>query len=305
MISVRTESERIDVEELEVSPREWHQLCLLHHANRSVHLLLDGQAFLSEPYPSSDPDFNLRHKKNTEALQTMVGLAENLSGHNLTGVPLIILGSLVSPYDSPVGKMADLRAYGRILRAEELEDLSQCGEDNNSSRWQLEVVYKTQTAVLRTVPRKSLCQAQESRLLTFSAFTWQAEAEALCDKLGGALPSPQSFQELTAPVILLTESSSKSEMYFWLSNSTNFTALGQGEGWCLAQDLRHGGTTPMRAPCDSWARDMVCYIPQGRSVFLLHQSNEMELFFGDVGQSYLLLSDPGFSITHENRYQLL
>ena len=299
MISVRTESRLVDVHEESLTPRTWHQLCLLSSPDGQIHLLLNGRVHAGLVYPANDSGVDYRQERNGKAIVSLVKRAEDLSGKNFTNVPLIILGSLESKFDSPIGRLADLRMYWKLLSPSEIGSLRMCSKKAPIGT-KLELQYTTNAAVLRTVPKQLMCSEVWIHVVTYTAYTKQADTEALCTKLGGGLPAPQNFDDLVKIADILPDYSGKAEMYFWLSNSTNRLALGMSDEWCCAQDLRHGGSLPMSVPCSSWARDFVCFIKHGKSVHILHSEEEIELFFGDVGENYLLVSDQGYSLTAEN-----
>lgn len=299
MISVRTKTRQVDIHEWALSPRKWHQLCLHRSPENHVVLLLDGRAYEGKPYPANDSNVEWRFERNTKAIASLAKKAAVISGRNFTNIPLIVLGSIESQFDSPVGRLADLRVYTRLLSEAEMAALRKCSVKSPEGS-KLEVVYTTEAAVLRTVPMQSLCSADRMHVVTYTVYAKHAETKALCNKLGGELPAPQNFDDLMKIADILPEYSNKTEMYFWLSNSTNREALGMSQEWCVAQDLRHGGSLPMSVPCSSWARDFVCFIGYGKSVHLLHSDQDVEMFFSDVGENYLLLSDLGYSLTAEN-----
>lgn len=301
MISVRTEYQLLDVHQRTLTPRTWHQLCILRSPDKQVQLLVNGQVHNGVPYPANDSGVSYRQERNGKAIVSLVRRAEELSGKNFTKVPLIILGSPESKFDSPVGRVADLRMYWKLLSTAEIDALRTCS-DQAPRGTQLEVQYTTEATLLRTVSKQLMCNTNGIHVVTYTAYTKQADTEALCVKLGGELPSPQNFDDLVKIADVLPDHSGKVEMYFWLSNSSNKEALGMSEEWCCAQDLRHGGSLPMSVPCNSWARDFVCFIEHGKSVYLLHSVQEIELFFGDVGENYLLVSDQGYSLTVENNF---
>ncbi|XP_063889635.1 uncharacterized protein LOC135116214 [Scylla paramamosain] len=299
MISIRTESQLVDVHEESLTPRTWHQLCLLRSPDSQVHMLLNGRTHASMPYPANDSGVDYRQERNGKAIASLIRRAEDRSGKNFTNVPLIILGSLESEFESPIGRIADVRMYWKLLSTTETETLRMCSEKAPEGT-KLEIQYTTEAVMLRKVPKQVMCSDFWIHVVTYTAYTKQGYTEALCTKLGGWLPAPQNFDDLINIADILPDYSGKPEMYFWLSNNTNKLALGMSEEWCCAQDLRHGGSLPMSVPCSSWARDFVCFISHGKSVHLLHSNEEIELFFGDVGENYLLVSDQGYSLTAEN-----
>lgn len=298
MISVRTESQLIDVRDFELTPRVWHQMCVVRHQQQQVELLLDGRSFTSSSYTANDSNVADRTHRNRRAINTMISIAENIVGLNFTDVPIIVLGALESLANSPVGRMADVMLFKRILTTEEMRVLRTC-TDQAPVATDLKVVYTTDAVVTRSIKRQSLCKNDKVHVVTYPAYTRQPEAEALCSKLGGSLPAPQNFEDFINTADIVPEYSGRSEMFFWLSNSTNFTAISVNENYCCAQELRHGGSLPMSAPCNSWARDFVCYVTHDKSVYLLHVDSEIELFYGDVRENYMLISDQGYSLSFE------
>lgn len=298
MISVRTVTRQVDVHEWTLMPRTWHQLCLQRSPEDRVLLLLDGREYEAMPYPANDSHVDKRRKRNQKAIVALAEIAANLSGRNFTNIPLIVLGSLESRFDSPVGRLTDLRVYTKLLSEDDMAALRKCSTEAPRGS-KLEVVYTTEAAVLRTVPMQSVCRTDRMHVVTYTAYAKHADTEAICSKLGGVLPAPQNFDHLVWIADRLPEYSGKVEMYFWLSNATDKAALGMSKDWCCAQDLRHGGSIPMSVPCNSWARDFVCFIEHGKSVHLLHSDQDVKMFFSDVGENYLLISDQGYSLTAE------
>ncbi|XP_069185099.1 uncharacterized protein [Procambarus clarkii] len=299
MVSVRSERMTIDVRTVNFTPREWHHLCVIRQHSLVLQLFLDGRSFVGSLYPARDKDLTRRLQKNLQAINAMVQKASTTAGRNFTEVPLIVLGALDSKFDSPFGRFADLRIFRQVLTDSELKALRTCSKLTPAGD-DIEVLHTSEALITRTILHQSLCTDDKIHVVTYPAYTRQEEAEDLCSRLGGTLPAPQTFSEFTMTAEILSEYTSKPEMFFWLSNSTNLTSLGVEEGQCCAQDLRYGGSLPMSAPCKSWARDFVCYIARGKSMFLLHTDDEIELFFGEGQENYLLLSDQGFSISFEN-----
>lgn len=299
MVSVRTKTRQLDVHEWTLLPRKWHQLCLLRSPENQVLLLLDGRVYEANPYPANDSNLEARHKRNQKAIDALAKKAADLGERNFTNIPLIVLGSLESQFDSPVGRLTDLRVYTRLLSEADMAALRECDPESPKGS-NLEVVYTTEGAVLRSVALAAVCSTERMHVVTYTVYEKQADTEALCKKLGGELPAPQNFDELMQIADILPDYSDKVEMYFWLSNTSALTTLGMSTDWCCAQDLRHGGSVPMSVPCSSWARDFVCFIEYGKSVHLLHSDQDIEMHFSDVGENYLLISDRGYSLTTEN-----
>lgn len=300
MVALRTEFQLLDALDPPMTPRVWHHLCVVRHSHDRFQLFLDGLSFSSSPYPTNDTEVNERRSRNMRALMAMKKSAlSHVDGRNDTQTSIIILGALESPYDIPVGRMADLRVFSHAVTLKDVNVLRECSPDSPRDVG-LELLYVTPAMSIRNVTYARVCQPEQFHVITYTEYISHKDAASLCGKLGGSLPNPQDFTDLRLMTEIFPRYSRKKAMYLWLSNSTNTTALGIMEDWCPVLNIQYGGSLPMAAPCDTWARDFVCLVPHGEALSLLYRQDEVTLFYGEEGDNFLMISESGLSLIHRN-----
>lgn len=300
MVALRTEFQLLDVYDPPMTPRVWHHLCLVGHSPYHIQLFLDGLSFNSSYYPINNTQADERRARNMRAIMAIKKSAlSHVDRRNGTAESIIILGALESPYDVPVGRMADLRVFSQALTPEDVSDLRQCSSDPPRDTG-VDLLYVTPATAIRNITHSTLCQPHRFHVITYTDYITHQDAASLCGRLGGSLPDPQDFTDLQFMTEMFPRYSKKKAMYLWLSNSTNSTVLGIKEELCSVLNIQFGGSLPMTAPCDTWARDFVCLVPHGATLSLLYQQEEITLFYGDEGDNFLMISERGLSLLHRN-----